>query len=136
MRFTQWALRPDSGGDGQHRGGLGAIYEIELLEQDAEVFIFGERGKASPQGISGGSAGSMNVFSYENDSEWKQPPMRSKMIGIRLKQGERVRLETPGGGGYGAPAAREAAAREKDLAMGYVSANAATKGKALSLIHI
>lgn len=133
VRFTQWALRPDSGGDGQHRGGLGAIYEIELLEQDAEVFIFGERGKASPQGISGGSAGSMNVFSYENDSEWKQPPMRSKMIGIRLKQGERVRLETPGGGGYGAPAARDAAAREKDLAMGYVSvpnALKALKGKA------
>jgi N-methylhydantoinase B len=130
VRFTQWALRPDSGGDGQHRGGLGAIYEIELLEQDAEVFIFGERGKASPQGISGGSAGSMNVFSYENNSEWKQPPMRSKMIGIRLKQGERVRLETPGGGGYGAPAARDAAAREKDLAMGYVTDPATAKGKA------
>jgi N-methylhydantoinase B len=59
--------------------------------------------------------------------------MRSKMIGIRLKQGERVRLETPGGGGYGAPAARDAAAREKDLAMGYVSvpnALKALKGKA------
>ena len=130
VRFTQWALRPDSGGDGEHRGGLGAIYEIELLEQDAEVFIFGERGKAAPQGISGGSAGSMNVFSYENNSEWKQPPMRSKMIGIRLKQGERVRLETPGGGGYGVPAARAAAARDKDLAMGYVTAPATAKGKA------
>ncbi len=130
VRFTQWALRPDSGGDGQHRGGLGAVYEIELLEQDAEVFIFGERGKASPQGISGGGAGLLNVFSYENDSEWKQPPMRSKMIGIRLKHGERVRLETPGGGGYGAPAARDAAAREKDLAMGYVTAPATAKGKA------
>ncbi|PVY93369.1 N-methylhydantoinase B [Acidovorax sp. 99] len=130
VRFTQWALRPDSGGDGEHRGGLGAIYEIELLEQDAEVFIFGERGKAAPQGISGGSASSMNVFSYENNSEWKQPPMRSKMIGIRLKQGERVRLETPGGGGYGVPAARAAAARDKDLAMGYVTAPATAKGKA------
>jgi N-methylhydantoinase B len=130
VRFTQWALRPDSGGDGQHRGGLGAVYEIELLEQDAEVFIFGERGKASPQGISGGGAGLFNVFSYENDSEWKQPPMRSKMIGIRLKHGERVRLETPGGGGYGAPAARDATAREKDLAMGYVTAPATAKGKA------
>ena len=52
------------------------------------------------------------------------------MIGIRLKRGERVRLETPGGGGYGAPAARDGAAREKDLAMGYVSAPAVVKGKA------
>lgn len=129
VRFTQWALRPDSGGDGQHRGGLGAIYEIELLEHDAEVFIFGERGKAAPQGISGGGAGALNVFSYENNSEWKQPPMRSKMIGIRLKHGERVRLETPGGGGYGAPGARAASARGKDLALGYVTAPAPLKGK-------
>jgi N-methylhydantoinase B len=129
VRFTQWALRPDSGGDGQHRGGLGAIYEIELLEQDAEVFIFGERGKAAPQGISGGGAGALNVFSYENNSEWKQPPMRSKMIGIRLKHGERVRLETPGGGGYGAPSARAASAKDKDLALGYVTASAALKDK-------
>lgn len=130
VRFTQWALRADSGGDGQHRGGLGAIYEIELLEQDAEVFIFGERGKSAPKGISGGSPGAMNVFSYENNSEWKQPPMRSKMIGIRLKHGDRVRLETPGGGGYGAPEARSTSARDKDLALGYVTAPAPLKGKA------
>jgi len=129
VRFTQWALRPDSGGDGQHRGGLGAIYEIELLEQDAEVFIFGERGKSAPKGISGGGAGAINVFSYENNSEWMQPPMRSKMIGIRLKHGERVRLETPGGGGYGAPGTRAASARDKDLALGYVTACAALKDK-------
>ena len=44
VMFTQWALRPDSGGAGRHRGGLGAIYEIELLEEQAEVFLFGERG--------------------------------------------------------------------------------------------
>jgi N-methylhydantoinase B len=129
VRFTQWALRPDSGGDGKHRGGLGAVYEIELLEEDAEVFIFGERGKAAPQGIAGGGSAAMNVFSYENNSEWKQPPMRSKMIGIRLKRGERVRLETPGGGGYGSPSERAASARDKDLALGYLTAPATLKGK-------
>jgi N-methylhydantoinase B len=129
VRFTQWALRPDSGGDGQYRGGLGAVYEIELLEEDAEVFIFGERGKAPPQGIAGGGSAALNVFSYENNSQWKQPPMRSKMIGIGLKRGERVRLETPGGGGYGAPSERSTAARDKDLAMGYLTAPAALKGK-------
>ena len=45
VKFTQWALRPDSGGDGRSRGGLGAIYEIELLEHEADVFLFGERGR-------------------------------------------------------------------------------------------
>lgn len=122
VRFTQWALRPDSAGDGTHRGGLGAIYEIELLEQDAEAFIFGERGRSAPKGVAGGQEAVPNVFRYENDGEWKTPPMTSKMLGIRLRQGERVRLETPGGGGYGPASARSASARERDLKMGYVSA--------------
>jgi N-methylhydantoinase B len=121
VRFTQWALRDGSGGAGQQRGGLGAVYEIELLEQGAEVFIFGERGKTGPKGIHGGSAGSANVFSYENESKWHLPPLTSKMMGIRLKQGERVRLSTPGGGGYGVPDQRSAADRAHDVAMGYVA---------------
>ncbi|GAB2897118.1 hydantoinase B/oxoprolinase family protein [Paraburkholderia jirisanensis] len=121
VRFTQWALRPDSGGDGMHRGGLGAIYEIELLEEQAEAFIFGERGRSAPQGIAGGSASVRNVFRYQRDGEWHTPPMASKMLGIRLKRGERVRLETPGGGGYGEPDKRSATARAHDRAMGYVT---------------
>ncbi|MDQ2138457.1 hydantoinase B/oxoprolinase family protein [Alcaligenaceae bacterium B3P038] len=121
VRFTQWALRPDSGGDGTYRGGLGAIYEIELLEQSAEVFIFGERGRSAPKGIAGGSSSISNRFTYQRDGAWQTPPMASKMLGIRLKQGERVRLETPGGGGYGPPAGRADSARENDRAMGYVT---------------
>ncbi|MFZ4288562.1 hydantoinase B/oxoprolinase family protein [Variovorax sp. HJSM1_2] len=121
VRFTQWALRPNSAGDGQHRGGLGAVYEIELLEQDAEVFIFGERGKAAPQGIAGGGNGARNVFEYESNGEWKTPPMASKMLGIRLRRGQKLRLQTPGGGGYGQPAERSDTARANDLALGLVT---------------
>ena len=55
VMFTQWALRPDSGGPGKHRGGLGAIYEIEALaDGGAEVFLLGERGKYPPPGANGG----------------------------------------------------------------------------------
>jgi len=121
VRFTQWALRPDSAGDGMHRGGLGAIYEIELLEESAEAFIFGERGRSAPKGIAGGGEAAPNVFRYQQDGQWHTPPMASKMVGIALRRGERVRLETPGGGGYGPPGGRSAAAREHDLRMGYVS---------------
>jgi N-methylhydantoinase B len=119
VRFTQWALREGSGGDGEHRGGLGAVYEIELLEEDADVFIFGERGRSAPKGIAGGGEGALNRFSYENAGEWHQPPMASKMVGIKLRRGERVRLETPGGGGYGDPQNRPQGQRASDLAMGY-----------------
>ncbi|MNK19746.1 Acetophenone carboxylase delta subunit [compost metagenome] len=121
VRFTQWALRPDSAGDGTHRGGLGAIYEIELLEDSAEAFIFGERGRSAPKGIAGGGQAALNVFRYEQDGQWQTPPMSSKMLGIQLQRGDRVRLETPGGGGYGEPARRDPKAREHDRKMGYVS---------------
>jgi N-methylhydantoinase B len=121
VRFTQWALRPDSGGDGQHRGGLGAIYEIELLEEHAEAFIFGERGKASPKGIAGGEDAKPNVFEYQQDGQWHRPPMVSKMLGIRLRKGERVRLQTPGGGGYGPASQRQSESRLHDLQQGFVT---------------
>jgi len=119
VRFTEWSLRTDSGGDGTHRGGLGANYEIELLEESAEAFIFGERGSSPPKGIAGGGPGALNVFRYENGGTWHEPPMVSKMRGIRLLRGERVRLQTPGGGGWGPPAERPAAERAADVARGY-----------------
>jgi N-methylhydantoinase B len=122
VRFTEWSLRADSGGDGKHRGGLGATYEIELLEDEAEAFIFGERGTSAPKGIAGGGPAAVNVFNYQNNNEWKTPPMVSKMVGIKLKKGERLRLQTPGGGGYGPPSDRLPASRERDQALGYVSA--------------
>jgi N-methylhydantoinase B len=122
VAFTQWALRPDSGGDGRHRGGLGAIYEIELLEESASAFFFGERGRFAPQGVLGGGPAALNRFGYSNEGRWHHPPMASKMVGIPLKKGDRIRLETPGGGGYGPPAERSASARARDRHLGYTSA--------------
>ena len=101
IRFTQWALRPNSGGPGKHRGGLGAVYEIELLEEEADVFLFGERGRYAPAGVAEGQEALPNRFFYEQDDGFHEPPMVSKMTGIHIRKGQRLRLETPGGGGYG-----------------------------------
>jgi len=131
--FTQWALRPDSGGPGRHRGGLGAIYEIELLEENADVFLFGERGRFSPPGVVGGGEGARNVFTYQQDDGPHTPPMVSKMVGIKIKKGQRLRLETPGGGGYGGARLRDPAAVARDVKMGYVSAKAALQDYAVQL---
>jgi N-methylhydantoinase B len=127
VRFTQWALRQDSGGAGEHRGGCGAVYEIELLEEKAEVFLFGERGKYAPPGVAGGSAAAKNIFRYQQDDSEHTPPMVSKMVGIRLKKGQRLHLETPGGGGYGPATRREPAAVGEDVRLGYVSVEAARR---------
>ena len=119
--FTKWALRPDSGGAGKYRGGLGAIYEIELLEEAADVFLFGERGKYPPKGVVGGEGGALNRFTYEQDDGEHTPPMISKMVDIHITRGQRVRLETPGGGGYGDPATRDPEAIARDVELGYVT---------------
>lgn len=121
VRFTQWALRPDSGGPGTYRGGLGAIYEIELLEKQADVFLFGERGKFAPPGVVGGGKAAPNVFHYEQDDGEHTPPMVSKMVGIHIERGQKLRLETPGGGGYGAPFERAPERVARDVAQGFVS---------------
>lgn len=126
VMFRQWALRPDSAGAGAHRGGLGAVYEIELLEENCEAFLFGERGRFPPKGVSGGAPGAMNEFRFEQADGWHAPPLASKMLGIRLKKGQAVRLETPGGGGYGPPEDRTAQAVARDVARGYLTAEAAT----------
>jgi N-methylhydantoinase B len=126
VAFTQWALRPNSGGAGKHRGGLGAIYEIELLEKSATAFLFGERGKFPPPGVVNGGPGAVNKFYYDSDDDdainnKKSPPLVSKITGIKLRKGQRVRLETPGGGGYGKPADRLQHLIDNDMAQGYVS---------------
>jgi len=127
VMFKQWALRPDSAGAGQHRGGLGATYEIELLEEKAEAFLFGERGRFAPRGAAGGGDGAMNAFQYQQDDGWHAPPLASKMLGIKLTKGQSVRLETPGGGGYGPAEARAPEAVARDVALGYLSADRATE---------
>ena len=127
VMFKQWALRPDSAGAGQHRGGMGATYEIEVLEESATAFLFGERGRFAPKGVAGGGDAALNRFEYEQDDGWHAPPMASKMVGIKLQRGQSVGLDTPGGGGYGAPANRAAADVARDVAGGLLTPDYATQ---------
>lgn len=125
VMFTQWALRPDSGGPARNRGGLGAIYEVELLEENADVFLFGERGRFAPPGVVGGGAAAGTRFTYQQDDGDHVPPMASKMVGIKLRKGQRVHLESPGGGGYGPAFERPSDLVARDVRLGFVSLEAA-----------
>ena len=117
--FHQWALRPGSGGVGEHRGGLGAIYEIETLT-DAQVSLLGERGTVAPFGVAGGGPAALNRFTWQTDEGDRSPPLVSKVTGVALQAGQHVRLQTPGGGGWGDPSRRNPVAAERDRALGYV----------------
>lgn len=129
VAFRRWSLRPDSGGAGMHRGGLGAIYEVEVLADGADGFFFGERGRHAPQPVGDGHPAAMNKFSYRandaDDAEVQTPPMTSKLVGIKLQKTGSVRLETPGGGGYGSPFDRDPEAVANDLRLGYISMDSA-----------
>ena len=133
IRFTQWALRNDSGGPGRHRGGLGGLYEIEVM-CDARGFLFGERGKYAPPGVVDGDAGALNKFTFDGTKDdgtieigdfSQTPEMVSKITGIELQQGQRVRLQTPGGGGYGRALERSVEEVITDVKNEFVSVTAA-----------
>ena len=82
--FTQWALRPDSAGAGTHRGGLGAIYEIEALADGARSFLLGERGKYPPFGVDGGGSGrAQPLLVADRTAAGSTPPLASKVTDVQ-----------------------------------------------------
>jgi N-methylhydantoinase B/oxoprolinase/acetone carboxylase alpha subunit len=79
----------------------------------------------APYGLAGGQAASLGkMWLVQHDGT--ESPIEPKTDNMVLKQGERVRLETSGGGGFGEPAQRDRAALARDVALGYVSAEDAT----------
>ncbi len=99
LRVRRYSLRPGSGGGGKHRGGDGIIREIELLT-DCEVTLLADRRTRGPWGLAGGETGSPGKACVirSNGSIEEMPGKFS----ARLRKGERIRIESPGGGGWGA----------------------------------
>ena len=126
VRLNRVALRPDSGGDGEHRGGLGTIREYEVLVDDVSFTHRGERHYSAPQGLFGGKeAARARSVIHRRDGTREEIP--SKIV-TRLNKGDRVVIETAGGGGYGDPARRSAATRAADLADGKITAADPNRG--------
>jgi N-methylhydantoinase B len=120
LLVDEYALVPDSGGAGRHRGGLGIARQIRAT-RDGVVFsvrsdghVLGAPGLAD--GRSGGTARLLRNAGTEQEQE-----LSSKTASITLVAGETIRLETPGGGGFGAPAERDPAALAADLRGGKTS---------------
>ena len=94
---TEYSIRKDSGGKGKFSGGDGIVREIKLLS-DAEVTVLSERRKRGPYGLSGGQPGKPGKNVIIEDGKEK---IMSGKFNVFLKKGSIVRIETPGGGGYG-----------------------------------
>ena len=117
--YRHYALREGSGGAGKHRGGFGLAYEVELLRGEARASFVMDHGRTGPQGVIGGKDGAVNEVTVFRDGVAHVPPHLSKEQDIPLKAGDRVRVATPGGGGYGDPAERDRRLVERDVALGY-----------------
>lgn len=109
-------LRPDSGGDGQYRGGLGQIIEIAALAgYEFDFSAMFDRVKNPPRGRAGGSAGKAGKVELDDGT-----PMKPKGW-QHVAEGRRLILQLPGGGGYGEPHNRNDEARSDDRSKGYVT---------------
>ena len=116
--YRRYALHEASGGAGRHRGGFGLDYEVELLRGTARASFVMDHGRFGPQGALGGGDGGVNRVEVIRGGETMVPAHLSKAQDIALAPGDRVRVRTPGGGGYGDPRTRDPAAVAEDVRLG------------------
>ncbi|MEO0995622.1 MAG: hydantoinase B/oxoprolinase family protein, partial [Pseudomonadota bacterium] len=119
--YRHYRLAEGSGGAGRQRGGFGLDYEIELRRGAARASFVMDHGRFGPPGIAGGAAGAPNRVAVVRGGETHVPAHLSKEQDIPLAPGDRVRVETPGGGGYGPPWERDPAAVQADVRLGRYS---------------
>ena len=118
IRIRRYELVPDSGGSGKFRGGLGIVREYEMLAESSSINVRGDRSKFAPGGVHGGHDGTKAEYVlYEFGTERQIP---SKYSG-RVRRGDRLRVTTPGGGGYGPPEARDKQLLADDLDSGKIT---------------
>jgi N-methylhydantoinase B len=120
----EFALRMDSGGAGEHRGGLGVDLTYRAL-QDCVANVNCERTKDPPWGLHGGAPGAVNEAVVVRAHGRRE--MLRKATGVALARGDRLTFRTAGGGGWGDPRRRAREAIERDIAAGYVSHAAAKR---------
>jgi N-methylhydantoinase B len=119
--FQTHQFRPDSGGAGEFRGGPGGI--VEMVVETAEEAIgntAGEGVRHGACGILGGADGTTHRYTLYSGN--KEPrAIKTKETGLTIRPGDRLVLESGGGGGWGDPAKRDPAAAEHDVESGFVS---------------
>ena len=120
----RYALRPDSGGAGRHRGGLGAEVVVQALSP-VTVDTYVDRVHCRPWGLQGGLDGLGNEVGIRREGVWDPEMANGKAISQRLQPGDAFMLRSGGGGGFADPYLRPAELVREDVEQGYVSAQSA-----------
>ena len=124
--FNRHALRPDSGGAGRHRGGLGLENEVQALA-DITVNTQIDRVHCRPWGLDGGLDAAGNSVAVQLDGAWHADFPNAKVLTARLRSGDAFTMRSGGGGGFGVPSERPVERVLHDVRQGYVSVEAAAR---------
>jgi N-methylhydantoinase B/oxoprolinase/acetone carboxylase alpha subunit len=105
LRIRAYRIRSGSGGKGKHRGGDGIVREYEFLTR-ADVTILSDRREHAPYGLAGGSAGTRgkNSLFLKKGLRGKRTIAIPGKARFEVQPDDVLRIESPGGGGYGKPA--------------------------------
>ncbi|MFP8889991.1 hydantoinase B/oxoprolinase family protein [Natrialbaceae archaeon A-CW2] len=118
LSVERYEYRPDTGGAGTHRGGLGLRRDIKVRGHEATCSLIGERRRHHPYGIQGGQPGSRGSDHLFRDGAERALEAKSSLT---LEPGDVLSIRTPGGGGYGDPAERPRSKIERDIELEKVS---------------
>ncbi len=118
FRIVGYTLNPDSFGHGRNRGGLGMRRTYEMLKDDVDFSLYGDRFEVIPEGLASGTPGSLSCAELVRDGKRIDIDLKR---GTRLRKGDRVIVSTSGGAGYGDPRLRSRARVLHDVEQGVIS---------------
>jgi N-methylhydantoinase B len=140
VRIWSYELLPDTGGAGKYRGALGIARDVEVLTDGVVFSRYGDRQKNPVPGAQGGGVGKPGRFVLNPGKD--DTPLKSKGVDS-LNKGDIIRIETPGGGGFGLAGERDVVALVADLRDGKITQSFVSEqfGEAklravLGLLHI
>ncbi len=126
LRVERYGLAVDSGGAGRHRGGAGIVREVRALQDGTIVSARSDSHLQGAEGAEGGGEGGLGRL-LRNPGLASEQVLPSKVTHLILAKGETIRIETPGGAGFGSPSERTIEDLAEDLHGGLVSEDAARK---------
>jgi N-methylhydantoinase B len=122
FRIVAYSLRPDSGGDGKYRGGMGLSRHYEILKNGVTFATYSDRFRLAADGLFGGKPGGRAMTHLKRGEELLELPSKGSFA---LQKGDILMIQTGGGGGYGDPMERAPAHIDRDIAQAFVTAKAA-----------
>ncbi|HJL87943.1 MAG: hydantoinase B/oxoprolinase family protein [SAR324 cluster bacterium] len=125
--FEEYSLHEGSGGAGKQRGGFGVNYKVRLRRGNAKASMVMDHGRSGPLGALGGENGGVNRVRIESHGDTYIPPHLSKDQNIMIREGDTIRVSTPGGGGFGTAFERDPERVARDVNLGYYTAEEVRK---------